>query len=152
MLHRWQRPVLEGISLPGRSGCLFQTRSPEPLGRAQLGGSGQVRDKDNLEVYGCEVWKSVMTQHPRTGGSEAVSAFPWFPVPESLLTRSCGPQRPTEWVQEAQNTDPQALGVGWGRHGSSRPLHRRIQRHFGARGTLGDVRLLGHFPLVRRWL
>lgn len=52
-----------------------------------------------------------MAQHPGTGGSEAVSAFPWFPVPESLLTRSCGPQRHTEWVQEAQNTDPQVLGV-----------------------------------------
>lgn len=53
-----------------------------------------------------------MTRHPRTVGSEAVPAFPGFPVPESLLTRSCGPQRPTEWVQEAKNTDPQALGVG----------------------------------------
>lgn len=40
-----------------------------------------------------------------------MSAFPWSSVPEFLLSRLCCPRCPTEWVQEAQNADPQPLGV-----------------------------------------
>lgn len=87
-----------------------------------------------------------MAQHPRTVGSEAVSAFPGFSVPESLLTRSYGPQCPTERVQEAKNTDPQGLGVmGAG-------CCRGEQCCIGAWGTLRHVRLPGHFPHLRRRL